>query len=334
MIPVIPLIYQKYAALCNRLLEHHASFSVIDDYYHRYASGFQGEKSLDYYLEIVQDPYANWLKGLRLQYRHHFQIDRLYITPAFMLLMEAKNITGTIYFDPHSRQLYRKIENKEKVFSDPLLQVDLQAKQLRQVLTSANLPLMPMYTISVFTNPNAKLLLKDYQDRNRILTKQEIPFYIELLMANHQTPQLSIDQWQSVMQYLIDHHEEADIDILKKFQILWQDLLKGVRCPACSRLYMNRVRLSWQCPYCEHRSRDAHIPALIELALLSNNLISNKLAREFLMVDSADAVNKMLVRAGLHKIGANKNARYQFELSRLTDKSIKVTDKRAILTDK
>ncbi|MDX8044583.1 hypothetical protein SH601_01160 [Gracilibacillus sp. S3-1-1] len=87
--------------------------------------------------------------------------------------------------------------------------------------------------------------------------------------------------------------------------------MKGVPCPACKKYAMNRVRLRWQCPFCHERSSDDHLPALFYLALLSENRITNKSAREFLGTDSPEVIKKLLQRAPVIRKGNNKGAYYK-----------------------
>ncbi|WP_163539676.1 nuclease-related domain-containing protein [Gracilibacillus sp. YIM 98692] len=321
MIPAVPLVHRKYEALRNRLPADHMQYSTIDDFCRRYHSGYQGEQSLGYYIDLLADLDIHWLKRLRLKYQHYFQIDLLCVTPSFLLLIESKNITGSIYFDPYAKQLLRQIDDQQKLFSDPLLQVGLQAKQLRQFLSHTDFPSLPIHTISAFTNRNGHLLLQDYKDRDRILTSQELPFYVENLVAKHNVPKLTSSQCAQLTRYLESHHQEADIDILKKHAILWEEIKKGVPCPACSRYRMARIRHRWECPHCNHRSHDAHIPVLTELALLAGNRITNKLAREFLMMESRHAAAKLLIRAGFERVGTGKGAYYILPESEVARKS-------------
>lgn len=98
-----------------------------------------------------------------------------------MFTRSKKNITGTIYFDQDAHQLYGETEDKNDIFPDPLLQVDLQKAQLRRFLLEYSIDIPPIFTASVFVHPNARLLLQDYSERSRILTRIALPSYLEKL---------------------------------------------------------------------------------------------------------------------------------------------------------
>lgn len=82
-------------------------------------AGYRGEQSLDYYLGFLTNYFI--LHDLRLPDRdHHFQLDTLLISPYFILILEVKNISGTLIFDDHFKQLIRVTPEKEEGFGpDP-----------------------------------------------------------------------------------------------------------------------------------------------------------------------------------------------------------------------
>ncbi len=96
--------------------------------------------------------------------------------------------------------------------------------------------------------------------------------------------------------FLESHHQSAVINILEKYEVLWEDLIKGVRCPSCNQYAMKRNRMRWECPHCGTRSQKAHLRALYELALLMDNRITNRMAREFLSLDSTNAMQKIFAK--------------------------------------
>lgn len=74
---------------------------------------------------------------------------------------------------------------------------------------------------------------------------------------------------------------------------------------------MTRSRMRWQCPHCGERNTNAHQKALYELALLTDNMITNKNARTFLQVSSPEIVKKILQKSPLVRVGKTKGAYYK-----------------------
>ncbi|WP_430735814.1 nuclease-related domain-containing protein [Gracilibacillus dipsosauri] len=214
-------------------------------------AGRYGENSLDYYFDLCSIEGKKVIKDLRIVGKTAFQIDRLLLTPSFLCLLEVKNITGTIYFDQDAHQLYGETEDKNDIFPDPLLQVDLQKAQLRRFLLEYSIDIPPIFTASVFVHPNARLLLQDYSERSRILTGIALPSYLEKL-AKKYPPVITSHQVELLSRFLESHHQSAVINILEKYEVLWEDLIKGVRCPSCNQYAMKRNRMRWECPHVEH----------------------------------------------------------------------------------
>ena len=76
------------------------------------------------------------------------------------------------------------------------------------------------------------------------------------------------------------------------------------------------------CTKCNKKSKDAHIRALRDYCLLFNETISNKEAREFLSVPSADVMKRILTSMGLQTVGNTRSIKYNlYPLINLTSPS-------------
>ncbi|QGH34034.1 NERD domain-containing protein [Gracilibacillus salitolerans] len=310
MIPEKSLKLLKHKALIDRLPEHHPQFRHIYDKWRQFESGQTGETNLQYHLHQANLDSPQFLRGLCIEHKSAFQIDWILFDLGYRVLLEIKNYTAPIYFDPHSRQLIRTKAGEKEVFPDPLLQVDLQHAQFRRFLDVHNIEQLPIFTVAVFVNRNAILELQDYPDRHRILTAQAIPNFLEKITRKHPA-KISSSRNQEIVSFLRDHHQEAHFPILERYGIEWRDIIKGTPCPACGRFSMNRICMRWQCPFCNERSSDAHLPVLFDLALLSENRITKRIAQDFLGELSPDAARKLMNRAGFIKVGTSKGAYYR-----------------------
>ncbi|MFX3623267.1 MAG: nuclease-related domain-containing protein [Ectobacillus sp.] len=128
-----PVKIQKLEALLRRLPPQHPKQKEIEENLAKSLSGYRGEQSLDYYLSFLPPKQQLILHDLRLKENgRYFQIDTLILTKAFILIIEAKNIAGTIFFDTAFHQLIRTIDGKEEAFPDPIMQITRQKQQLQQ----------------------------------------------------------------------------------------------------------------------------------------------------------------------------------------------------------
>ncbi|MFD2656946.1 nuclease-related domain-containing protein [Gracilibacillus thailandensis] len=262
MIPKTSLKLLKHKALLDRLPQDHPQYRYIYDKWRQFESGQAGEANLEYYLKQAHLDSPQFLNGLRIEHQSAFQLDWLLFDLDYRVILEIKNYTAPIYFDPYSRQLIRTKAGEKEVFPDPLLQVDLQHAQLRRYLDKHNIEQLPTFTAAVFVNRHAILQLQDYPDRHRILTAQALPSFLEKIARKHPA-KISPSKNQEIVSFLHDHHQEAHFPILDRYGIKWSDLIKGVPCPACTKFAMNRIRLRWQCPFCNERSSDAPFASIV-----------------------------------------------------------------------
>ncbi|MGX2961698.1 hypothetical protein JNUCC23_20930 [Peribacillus sp. JNUCC 23] len=105
---------------------------------------------------------------------------------------------------------------------------------------------------------------------------------------------------------LIKHDEPYDPNILDRFGIHAYSLDKGCHCPQCSTLPMNRFHGKWVCMNCSYSSKDAHIPALKDYALLIHPTITNQALHDFLSLPSTSIASKLLVAMNLSHYGTTK----------------------------
>ncbi|MFY4775400.1 nuclease-related domain-containing protein [Metabacillus sp. RGM 3146] len=176
----VPRSILKLEALIQRLPQGHPKSLIIMEELAKRKAGFSGEKSLDYYFSFFEGKEVSIFHDLRLKDEsRYFQIDTLFLTRHYALIIEVKNLAGTLYFDPVFNQLIRTIEEKETAFPDPLIQVNRQEHQLKNWLLKNKLPFIPIESIIVITNsqsiirtsPNNKNLSKKIIRSENLLTK-------------------------------------------------------------------------------------------------------------------------------------------------------------------
>jgi hypothetical protein len=152
----VPMKIQQYEALLRRLLKRHELIPEIETELKRRYKGYKGELSVDYYTKLltVENKEARVFQNLRLSYGpHFFQIDTLLIFPHFALILEVKNISGTLIFDPDREQMVRVYNEKEEGFQCTIAQVKRHRIQLMQWMKSRKLPSIPIEYFIVVSNP-------------------------------------------------------------------------------------------------------------------------------------------------------------------------------------
>ncbi|MED1204551.1 nuclease-related domain-containing protein [Heyndrickxia acidicola] len=118
----IPIKIQKIEALLRRIPITHPKRPLMEEELAKSYAGYRGEQSLDYHFKFLPEKNYLILHDLRLNNNEHsyFQVDSLLMSSKFLVIIEAKNISGSIIFDDHFNQLIRTINGKEEAFSDPI----------------------------------------------------------------------------------------------------------------------------------------------------------------------------------------------------------------------
>jgi Nuclease-related domain len=161
-----PIKIIKLEVLTKRLPMIHIKKKEIVNELSKSLAGYKGEQSLQYYLSFLAEDEYTILHDIRLceNNSYFFQMDVLILSLSFILILEVKNISGTIIFDETFQQMIRIKNEEEEVFPDPVLQVNHQKFQLGSLLKNKKFPNIPIETLVVMTNPstlfkNQKILL-------------------------------------------------------------------------------------------------------------------------------------------------------------------------------
>ncbi|TWI59847.1 nuclease-related domain-containing protein [Halalkalibacter nanhaiisediminis] len=313
-----PLKIQKLEALLRRLPSHHPKYEMIKEALAKSIAGFRGEQSLDYYLSFLPSNEFLILHDIRFPYdeNSYFQLDTLILSTRFLVILEVKNIAGTLYFDQAFQQLIRILDGKEEGFLDPLLQIKRQHMQLETWLAQRkNLPLPPIESFIVISHPST--IIKSSPNHKeafeKVIRPPMIPLTIEHLKRFHTKEILPMKPLKRLATLIQKQHTPSNPDLLHQFQIDKSELLRGVICPTCMRRPLVRKRGSWYCPYCESSSKDAHVSSLQDYFLLIGPTISNQQLRDFLQISSATIAKKLLVSLDLKQSGVTKGRTYELE---------------------
>ncbi|MBM7650197.1 ribosomal protein L37AE/L43A [Bacillus ectoiniformans] len=312
----IPIRILKLESLLKRLPANHSKRLRIEEDLAIAKAGFRGEQSIDYYLDFLPNLDYTFLHDLRLPIRQQFfQIDTLLLTPYYLLIIEMKNIAGTIYFDDVFQQMIRIVDEKEERFINPILQTDRQKLLLKEWLRLYGYLEAPIYTVAVFSNPKAiiKTSANNHRIAQNIIQIEQLPHYLTNLAQNQPTEIFKKKDIQKISFLLNKHHTFIESDILAWYQISENEIRKGIQCPKCHQFSMDRIKRKWECPSCQHRSKDAHILALKEYYFLIRSTITNKQLRDFLQVSGCRIASHLLYILNLPSSGPSKCRAYDLK---------------------
>ena len=293
-------------ALFRRMHEHDEHFSNTQTELNNLQAGYFGEQRIDREFTDFTIPQPHYLlHNVELLTSHgsSHQIDSIVLTSHFLLILEIKNITGTLLYKPNHHEFSRLrkdgiIEN----FTDPFEQAYRHQLFIERLLHSWQIRLPVEYAV-VIVNQNA--VLDESLGGFPIFHLTGLRRYINNLFMKYPKRDVDLAQVSNRLLGLIHRHPP-------KRRIIDTDRLKkGVLCVKCEfKSWMDYQNRSWCCRTCGTRDKNAIRWALHDYRLLIGERITNQQFREFVGIESVHAASKILTRLGLEKVGDNKGRAY------------------------
>ncbi|RFB15023.1 NERD domain-containing protein [Bacillus sp. HNG] len=308
---------EKLKAMRIRISKSHPKYELVEEHLRIRMSGYKGEKSLDYYLKFLPEKRYRILNGLRLPDKStntHFEIDTLLLSNSLMLDIDAKNHKGEIYFDHQFNQMFQTYDNIKKTYACPTTQLHRHQLQLRRLLQAYKFPIIPVESLVVFTNLSTTLTSSpNHPYAHKIIHSAGLLSKIEQFEKDHRKIILENKHIQRLTKLLLQLDTPFDGNILERFGINKSELLKGVHCPVCETLPMERTPRKWKCNNCGHSSYDAYLDSISHYFLLKGNTITNEKLRDFLLLPSRHAARNILRSWNLQREGKTKGSVYFYQ---------------------
>ncbi|MEI5906901.1 nuclease-related domain-containing protein [Bacillus spongiae] len=316
-----PLKIRKLDALMRRVSNHHPARSKINEEFKKSKAGFRGERSLDYYLSAFNKNDCFIFHDLRLQGENNtiFQLDTLILSSCFVLILEIKNIVGTLLFDQVFHQLIRTTNDQVNVFPDPLLQINKQSKQFEQYLQKFVPSKMPIISYIIISNPSSQIKASSNSDSlsRKVIHAASLPDKILLLEEQYSLPILSSEEMEKVTTTILKDDTPLNPDVMKQFNICTSQILTGVHCPVCNYIPLERIRGGWWCEKCNNFSKIAYLFSLIDYLYLIKPTITNREFRNFFHIPSIFTASRLLNDTGLSSTGSFKDREYMISEKKL-----------------
>ncbi len=308
----VPIEILILEALLRRLQPDHPKIPQIQAELAKRKKGYRGELSLNYYLDLIDTPEFLILHDIRLtDGKSFFQIDTLMITPYFFLILEVKNIAGTLYFEDESNQMIRTLNNEEEGMPNPILQALRHSRQFKNWLTQRKLPLLPIEHLVIISDPKTIIKASRPSIFTKVMHNANLPFTFEKFQNRHTKETLTMKEMKKIAGAIEKHHTPKKPDPLVQFFISQTEILKGVHCSKCSALPIERKRGYWYCDNCCAKSQDAYIQALKDYTLLIKPTFTNEEIRDFLQIPSSKLIFRLLKSMNLEYTGEKKGRMYR-----------------------
>lgn len=315
-----PIIIQQLEALLRRLPKDHSKRALVEGELAKHLAGFRGEESIEFYLSNLPFENSLLLHDIRLfvDDENYIQMDSLILTPNFFMILEVKNISGKLIFDPTFHQLIRHKDGKEEVFPDPLLQINRQKRLFLNWLNQKRYPQIPIEPFIVISNPSTIIssTIPNHEITHRVHHAAFLPEKMETMKKRYKNEVLSIKELKKLSKLIMRKDNPLVKDVLSSFQLTKADILTGVQCPKCLFLPMDRRYGTWACQSCGECSKVAHLQGIHDYFLLFNRPLTNEQCRKFLQIPSRHLSRQMLLSAKLVQSGSYKNRTYMLPLNR------------------
>ncbi|MDF2536850.1 MAG: hypothetical protein K0R18_3012, partial [Bacillales bacterium] len=141
---------------------------------------------------------------------------------------------------------------------------------------------------------------------------------IASMSQSHNRDILSTSVIKKLNKTLLKAHSPLIEDKVKKYELNSEDFIKGVLCPKCENI-MERAYGHWHCQKCDSVSKDAHIQAIKDYALLFDQHFSNSEISDFLLLTCSQATYKLLAKLNLDSTGTNKGRKYFLDINSLNN---------------
>src|SRR5699024_10158637 len=271
--------------------------------------GFNGEKKLDYHLQMLGDDYKI-LSDITLSYKNAtFQIDSLILSRHAIFIIDSKSIDGLITFNTNLQQLTQQHQGVEKGFKYPITQLESIKFLFMKWLEDRDLTGFPIfYFVSLSDTSSILRVVGDENYIRKLVTYAEgIPNYI--MSKNEQITNTSPANKilkEKIRATIWREKQDLFINLAQKYKIERQQIAPGVLCGKCYQLQTVFIHGYWSCKKCGHKCKEAYRRAFLDYFLLFVNGISNKETRWFLGVNNRSTATRILQRSKLRYNPKNK----------------------------
>lgn len=228
------------------------------------------------------------------------QMDTVFISARFVLILELKHIGGEIAYDQSKHQLLKKQHGNIQALGDPFYQVSRHEGWFETFLWDIGVRNLPIISAVVVTTTSS--ILRDMPKQFHVFKLEGLRFKLNQWFSEY--PAVLNEQVLAFMgEELMKRHKP----LKWRFPIENLQLRKGALCKCGLQMsYLNGV---FNCK-CGAKCRDGFVRGLEDYRLLVDEWITNKEFRGFFALHDPAMASKILNRLGLSYVGVTKSRRY------------------------
>ncbi|MGE6486786.1 NERD domain-containing protein [Paenisporosarcina sp. NPDC076898] len=298
-------------AAIRRLPQGHTRREYLMQQQKQINAGIIGEEVLNKLFNRVKFNFDYFIfHDLHLKSSATFQIDTLFLSPYYAIILEMKNISGHIKIRQNHPQMERTlVTGQTDYFKNPVGQI-MEITDVFEDFLNMNGVSLPLYRAIVFKDANRSLQFDEVTIP--IFGPQELPHFIRTLPR--ELCKLSPLELSDLVDVLLSNHREyIPLPIVQHFFIESKDIMPGVLCNICQALTVEKRFREWRCRSCGMVTKTAHYEALRDYALVLSNKINNREFRRFLKIQNPREASDIIRRMKLNKTGSKKTREYLLE---------------------
>lgn len=307
----------QHERLLKRIPQNHPQYSEIEKQIRILASGYYGEKSLDYHISNIPHDNLFVFQDLRLPHLHNtfFQMDFLLLTQEALVILDSKYLRGKIEISEY--QMVQNVEGSIQSYKNPIDQVQNQLYKLRNLLHKYSFPISPNYSFVVFSNSNSILEISpDYSYSKRYILRpeqirQRISEFYERCITNY----YSSEKMNELSELLLSLHTPREDNILKKYKIDCTEIRKGVFCPKCNQV-LEKEHV-WLCKYCGKVNQLLYLETMLDYYYIVGDKITIKTFMDFFNISSRFTAYRILNTNKFIEVFNEGTRKYQINLTSL-----------------
>ncbi|WP_186321502.1 nuclease-related domain-containing protein [Bacillus sp. FJAT-22090] len=278
-------------------------------------AGYYGECRADRFIEEVQFPKEVVIipdLHTKLHPKKVMQIDTLIITTSYILVLEIKNITGTIRFIPNNpSHLVRTKDDKVTSFKCPLVQLARNTDGINNILNNLNLNI-PVYEALIFASQN--LIVENAPPQRNIFFVQQLPLFLQKL--NKLPPKIKTNQFHLLTKTFTNLNKNfIERPLCSRFAIDPEMLKKGILCIYCGNNLSRVTERKWICASCKQIDKQPIQNNIQNLFILINQNITMKDCLHYLQPPSREVIKYYIKRMKLPKTGNHRTTIYTKQLT-------------------
>ena len=291
-------------ALKRRIDAHHPNHEYVSSLLRRAEVGYQGELKVDrFWKEMILPQNSLLLHNyeIRNDFGNLHQIDTLFVCPHFILVLEIKNVSGSIWYENNKHQFLRRKKTGEmESFQSPFDQVQRHVEMIERIVGRLGLTI-PVHKAVVIAESST--IIGEVPNDFPIFHGIGLPVEIKKLLLKYTNSVLSPIHYEMLAKSIQSLHNPSTY--VPRFEI--PPLRKGAICECGGRMEYNYGKFLCACGM---HSKEPLYQSLHDYRVLVKEWISNREFRDFFSIESQHSASKLLTRLNFDTIGSTKNRSY------------------------